>query len=170
MEFQPFILGRGMSGKAIAKALSVVDIIDPEIDIREPVQLERGQSLAGLVDGCPNPLLCVGNPHGLHAQTVLEAEQAGFRDIILDKPVCVNPDQRERLASVSARVAVLHGFRQMWGPRTIKQLHEVIGSTLTIHIAAPIPFDATGGDPRAVRRRVEETIRRNLDEIRRRTR
>lgn len=119
MQFQPFILGRGMSGRAIAKALSVIDIIDSEIDIAPPIQLERGRALAGLTGDYENPVLCIGNPHGLHAQCVIDAEAAGFREIIVDKPVCVKADDIERLRSVTADVAVLHGYRRMWGPQTI---------------------------------------------------
>ena len=122
MQFQPFILGRGMSGKAIAKALAVIDIIDPELEIAPPVQLERDQSLAGLVEGYENPILCVANPHGLHAQCVIDAEAAGLRDIIVDKPVCVKADDIERLRGVTADVAVLHGYRRMWGPQTIARM------------------------------------------------
>ena len=61
MKFQPFIVGRGMSGKAIAKALSVIQIVDPDLDIAPPVQLGRRQPLKGLPESAENPLLCIGN-------------------------------------------------------------------------------------------------------------
>lgn len=128
MEITPFIVGRGMSGQAIAKALAVIDLIDPELSVAAPVRVARDQPLAGLAAGHDLPLLCIGNPHGLHARYVLEAQRAGFRAIVLDKPPCVN---RKELAELRAladaegerlQVAVLHGYRQMWGPQRMRQM------------------------------------------------
>ena len=122
MDVQPFILGRGMSALAIRKALSIIDIVDPEIDVREPVQLQRSQPLGGLVTDSESALLCIGNPHGLHAQAILEGEEAGFRHIVAEKPACVTAEDIPRLRGVSSNVAVLHGYRQMWGTRAIKSM------------------------------------------------
>ena len=152
MKFQPFIVGRGMSGKAIAKALSVIHVVDPDIDIALPVQIERHQPLKGLPGSAENPLLCIGNPHGLHAKYIADGEAAGFQDIVVDKPSCVTLDEIARLREISAQVAVLHGFRQMWGPQTIKQMldYQEFGDIISIEgrywqsSAADIAF---GPDP-----------------------
>ena len=128
MRVKPFIVGSGMSGKAIAKALAVIDIVDPDITVEAPTQLRRGQPLAGLADGHEQPVLCICNPHGLHARCVTEAQRAGFRAIILDKPPCVNLDELAALRRLAAEcgddlaVAVLHGYRQMWGPQRMREM------------------------------------------------
>ncbi len=122
MRFQPFIVGSGMSSKAIAKALSVIQIVDPVLDIAAPVQIGRHEPLKGLPDSVENPLLCIGNPHGLHAKYIADGEAAGFQDIVVDKPSCVTLDEIASLREVVAQVAVLHGFRQMWGPQSIKRM------------------------------------------------
>ena len=128
MRVKPFIVGSGMSGKAIAKALAVIDIVDPDISVERPAQLRRGQPLAGLAEGHEQPVLCICNPHGLHARYVTEAQRAGFRAIILDKPPCVNLDELAALRRLVERcgdelaVAVLHGYRQMWGPQRMREM------------------------------------------------
>ena len=128
MRVKPFIVGSGMSGKAVAKALAVIDIVDPDITVEAPTQLRRGQPLAGLADGHEQPVLCICNPHGLHARCVTEAQRAGFRAIILDKPPCVNRDELAELRRLVERcggelaVAVLHGYRQMWGPQRMREM------------------------------------------------
>ena len=128
MRVKPFIVGSGMSGKAIAKALAVIDIVDPDITVEAPTQLRRGQPLDGLIEGHEQPVLCICNPHGLHARYVIEAQRAGFRAIILDKPPCVNLDELAALRRLAAEcgdqlaVAVLHGYRQMWGPQQMRAM------------------------------------------------
>ena len=122
MKFQPFIVGSGMSAKTIRKALSIIDIVDSQLSIAPPIQLARGQELNGLPEGFENPILCVGNPHGLHAQYVLQGGDAGFTDIVLDKPACVTLNELDALRSSPVNVAVLHGFRQMWGPQTMRSM------------------------------------------------
>lgn len=128
MQITPFIVGRGMSGQAIAKALAVIDVIDPELGVAPPVRVARDQPLAGLADGPGLALLCIGNPHGLHARYVREAQRAGFRAIVLDKPPGVNRGELTELRALAAaagdrlQVAVLHGYRQMWGPQRMRQM------------------------------------------------
>ena len=122
MKIQPFVTGSGMSGKGMTKALAIISIVDPEIQLAPTVQLKRGQSLKGVIDKNFRPLLLIGNPHGLHAQTILEGIEAGFENIVCDKPVCVNKDDIPKLKKVTQDIAVCHGFRQQWGPQTIKKM------------------------------------------------
>jgi 1-acyl-sn-glycerol-3-phosphate acyltransferase len=55
----------------------------------------------------------------------------------------------------------------LWEARTIHELHKIVGSRVTVRISEPIPFKETERDPRAACRLLEETIRRNMEEIRR---
>ena len=122
MSIQPFIVGSGMSGRAITHALSIIRTVDRDLAIAPPVRVARGQPLDGLANGVENPLLCIGNPHGLHARYILEGAAAGFKEIVADKPACVSLEDIRRLQRVNARVVVLHGYRQMWGPQTLKRM------------------------------------------------
>src|SRR4051812_35845258 len=117
MKFHPYIAGWGMAGKGMAKALEIIKIINPDLNIAPPTLLKKTQSLQGLADGKENPLLLIGNPHGLHAQMILDGEAAGFRNIISDKPVCIRKEDIAKLRQVKADVGVTHGFRQNWGPQ-----------------------------------------------------
>jgi predicted dehydrogenase len=123
MKFHPFIAGWGMAGKGMAKALEIIKIINPDLAIAEPILIKKGtQTLQGLTDGKENALLLIGNPHGLHAQFILDGEAAGFKHIVSDKPVCIRKEDISKLRGVKADVAVTHGFRQNWGPQTIKKM------------------------------------------------
>ena len=122
MKITPFITGSGMAGKGMAKSLGIIGVINPDFQIAPHVQIKRDQSLMGLTKGVENPLLLLGNPHGYRAEMILEGEKAGFNWIVADKPVCINKDDIPRLKNVKANVAVTHGFRQNWGPQTIKKM------------------------------------------------
>lgn len=79
-------------------------------------------------------LLCVANPHGLHAEAILEADQVGFDAILCEKPACVNMEQLETLQAIKTPTAILHVYRQMWGPQTIKKMVDngELGELITI--------------------------------------
>ena len=49
MKFHPYIAGWGMAGKGMAKALEIIKIINPDLQIAEPV-LDR-LHLCGVVTG-----------------------------------------------------------------------------------------------------------------------
>ena len=55
MKIEPFVTGSGMSGKGMTKALAIISIIDPEIQLAPTVQLKRGQSLKGVADKNSRP-------------------------------------------------------------------------------------------------------------------
>ena len=123
MIFQPFILGSGRAGQAIAKSLAILGLSDRELDIEPVIWLERGASLpkvdekAGVL-----PVLLIANPPGLHSDAILDGERAGFPLIFCEKPACVNLEQVERLRATRAQVAIFHVYRQMWGPQTLKRM------------------------------------------------
>jgi predicted dehydrogenase len=121
MKIQPIIVGSGNAGKAVAKSLAIVGIIDPQFEILPSHWLARGQSLE-TVPRQPTPLLCITNPHGLHASYVAMAAQAGFSPIFVDKPAAVTREQIASLRNVTIPVLVSHGYRQMWGPQTLRRL------------------------------------------------
>jgi len=119
---QPFILGSGRAAQAIAKSFHMIGMQEPELALTTPRQLGRGDSLAGLCDPSVTNLLAIANPTGLHAKTILEAAQVGFDAILCEKPVCVTLDEIKSLREVTAKVAVFHGYRQMWGPQNLRRL------------------------------------------------
>lgn len=122
MPITPFILGTGRSGQAIAKSLAVLSVLEPEWKLAPARFIPRGTPLKNLAQIEENPLFCIANPHGLHAKSILDAEAAGFKHILCEKPACVNPEELSLLTSVKANVAVFHGYRMMWGPQMIKRM------------------------------------------------
>ncbi|MBC7396073.1 MAG: Gfo/Idh/MocA family oxidoreductase, partial [Bdellovibrionales bacterium] len=134
MQITPLILGRGRSGQAISKSLVSLGILHPQFQISTPIGLERDVDLVEVRKKYAHPLLCISNPHGLHADAILGAASAGFEAIICEKPACVNLEQLQKLRAVKVPVAVLHGYRQMWGIQTLKQMIAAgeLGEVITI--------------------------------------
>jgi predicted dehydrogenase len=130
----PLILGSGRSGKAIAKSIAILNILHPELELAPPVFLNRNTSFTDERKKYERVLLGVSNPHGLHAQSILEADSAGFDAILCEKPACVNIEQLEKLRNVKTPTAILHAYRQMWGPQSIKKMIEdgELGELITI--------------------------------------
>jgi predicted dehydrogenase len=130
----PLILGSGRSGKAIAKSFAILNILYPQLQLAPPIFLKRNESLSDERKKYDRVLLGVSNPHGLHAQSILEADQTGFDAILCEKPACVNLEQVERLQSIKTPTAILHAYRQMWGPQLIKKMIEdgEFGELITI--------------------------------------
>ena len=130
----PLILGTGRSGKAIAKSLTLLNILDPQLELAPAIFLERNASLTDERKKYERVLLGISNPHGLHAQSIVEADRAGFDAILCEKPACVNMEQLEKLQSVKTPTAILHAYRQMWGPQLIKKMIEdgELGELITI--------------------------------------
>jgi predicted dehydrogenase len=122
MPIQPFIIGSGRSGQAIAKSFQCLSLIHPELEIESPIWVERGTRLKDLKFKREQAVLCVANPHGLHAERILEADREGFRAILCEKPACVNLEQIRALRTVKTPTAILHIYRQMWGPQTLKRM------------------------------------------------
>ena len=117
----PLILGSGMSGQAIAKSMAILATQNPNLSVAPSINLKRDDSLQSLRKQHPNSLLCIANPHGLHAKTILAAQDAGFTHIICEKPACVNLEEIAQLRSIKSKVAVLHGYRMMWGPQELRR-------------------------------------------------
>ncbi len=117
---QPFILGRGNAGQAMAKALSLVNFLDTELTVLPPVWVERGRPLAELPKSGASRLLAVANPHGLHARALVEASKADFEAVVCDKPAAVSHEEVATLRKIAGAVSVCHGYRQTWGPRWLK--------------------------------------------------
>ncbi len=117
---QPFLLGRGNAGQAMAKSFALIDYLDTELKVLPPIWIERGTPLAAVPKGPTKRLLAIANPHGLHAKAIAEAAEAGFDAIVCDKPAAVTSAQSVSLRKWGTAVTVCHGYRQSWGPRWLK--------------------------------------------------
>ena len=105
------------------KSLAITATLHPDMALLPLTQLARGQKLDGLArENGEVPVLFIANPHGLHARYLKEADAAGFRHIIVEKPVCVSFEELSSLKSLRANVSVCHGYRQMWGPQLVKEM------------------------------------------------
>jgi predicted dehydrogenase len=111
-----------MAGKAILQSLAFLAQTDPELDLLPVCVVKRGDKLGAYVSGNAVNVLFIANPSGLHAQFISAGIQAGFSAIAADKPVCVRPEELTLLEKIEAPVTVLHGYRVLWGTRTIKSL------------------------------------------------
>lgn len=118
----PLIVGKGRAGGAIAKSLMSLAVTEPELRIADPVWVPRNASLNSLFLKHEDPILIVANPPGLHAKTILAADQAGFKAILCEKPSCVSLAEIDALEEIKANVGVFHVYRQMWGPQTLKAM------------------------------------------------
>jgi hypothetical protein len=117
----PYLLGSGNSAKAILNSLAIIPNIDSDITIEPIRKVQRDQVLSDF-NPCKNSILFIANPHGLHAKKVIEADTAGFTNIVVEKPICCSLNELEQLSSVKAKVAVLHIYRQTWGIQTLKEI------------------------------------------------
>lgn len=118
----PLILGSGRAAHAIATSFSSIALSHPDYGIQPAHWLPRGANLAEAKNSVENAILCIATPHALHADAILEADQAGFAAILCEKPSCVNQEQIEKLRSVKAVTAVLHGYRQTWGIQSLRKM------------------------------------------------
>ncbi len=118
----PLILGKGRAGLAVARALESLALQEPELGLQRPEWLERGTTLSDARAKYDRPLLVVTNPHGLHAETLLEADAASFPAALCEKPVCVSPEQAKSISGLKLKTGVFHGYRMMWGPQRLRTL------------------------------------------------
>ncbi len=120
----PVLVGKGMAGQAILKSLAIVSLTDPDLHLL-PVRLAaRGTPLKSYISDEAESVLFLANPSGLHAACIAEGDEAGFRAIATDKPVCVRAEELHSLQNIAVPVTVFHGYRVMWGTRTIRKLIE----------------------------------------------
>jgi predicted dehydrogenase len=113
-----------MAGQAILKSLAIAAQLDPELDLL-PVRLAvRGAPLRSYISNEAGNVLFLANPSGLHAHGIVEGEKEGFCAIASDKPACVRAEELSLLQDIAPIVTVFHGYRVLWGTRTIKSLIE----------------------------------------------
>lgn len=119
------ILGSGLAGKAIAKALALLKITDPDLPIGEVAHLPRGCVLKDHAP-CRSTVLCIANPSGLHTSRLLEGLEAGYGLIVCEKPTSVDFEQLSQAENACRTsdipVAVLHVYRQLWGMQHLHSL------------------------------------------------
>lgn len=120
MQINVFVLGSGRAARALVESLKIVEVICTTVSVASIRTLARGESLKGVTRGVANPVLFIANPHGLHAQAILDAEAEGFELIICEKPAAVSRTEVEALRHVQTPVAICHGYRQTWGVQTLR--------------------------------------------------
>lgn len=119
----PFIVGRGRAGQAIHEAIAVLSSLSAqsaEISWAAPVWLSREAPLVPAASGLS--LAFIANPNAFHAARILEADRAGFAGIACEKPACISEAEATLLRKVKTPTAIFHGFRQMWGPQTMREM------------------------------------------------
>lgn len=124
MSITPLILGSGRAGQAVAKSLAILNLARPELEIAPATWLPRGEPLEEAVSRVSQPLVCICNPHGLHARNILESAQARAFAILSEKPACVSLEEIGRLREVACPTGVLHVYRMMWGPQALRRMVE----------------------------------------------
>lgn len=122
ISIHPVIIGRGMSGQTIAKSLAYIAATAADIKLLPSVFFQRDNDLGKYIIPEAKNILFIANPSGLHSATILSGVEKGFDAIVCDKPVCVAPEELESIKNITIPINVLHGYRAMWGPRTIKQM------------------------------------------------
>jgi predicted dehydrogenase len=120
----PVLIGKGMAGQAILKSLAIVSQLDPELCLLPARLVQRGTPVGSSLTAQAINVLFIANPSGLHAEHILEGSAAGFPAIAVDKPVCVRIEEIPILQNIQIPVTVFHGYRAMWGTRTIKKMIE----------------------------------------------
>jgi predicted dehydrogenase len=120
----PVLAGRGMAGRAIQKSLSIVSQMDPELELLPLRQAERNRPFSFYISDSSQNVLFIANPSALHAASILQGVKAGYNAIAAEKPVCVESGDLDSLKGIDIFVSVYHGYRAMWGTRTIKSMIE----------------------------------------------
>jgi len=118
----PVVVGRGMAGQAILKSLAIVSQTDLELNLLPARLLHRGDPLASYCSDESLNVAFLASPSGLHAQQIIEASNANYQAIAVDKPVCVRSEELLLLRNIQLPVTVFHGYRTMWGTKTIKEM------------------------------------------------
>lgn len=124
MILTPLILGSGRSGDVMAKSFAIINLLRPELKLAGSIRLKREANLREIRKQYENPILCIANPHGLHAEAILAADLYEYTGIFCEKPACVDLLQLKELLRVKVPTAILHVYRQMWGIQTLKKMIE----------------------------------------------
>lgn len=119
LNIRPVGVGYGRAGKVLEQALSVISLQHPEWNVAPVQWLKRGEAFPK-ADGVQIALITT--PHGLHAEAIVDADLKGYAGILCEKPSCVSAEQIPRLKEVKTPTAILHGYRQTWGARSLKHL------------------------------------------------
>jgi hypothetical protein len=86
MRINPIIVGRGMAGQALERAVGIVGTLEEDLEILPATFASRGTPLKEYIKGdAAVNLLCIANPHGLHVATLAEGVSAGFQAALVDK-------------------------------------------------------------------------------------
>lgn len=116
MKFQPWIVGSGMAGQALARAFQWVAATH-HFDVAPPRWVGRSEILDSLDEGS---IFCIANPHRLHVERLRQVRDLPGA-VICEKPVAVTIEDIDALRDYPKEVAACHGYRMRWGPQTIRQ-------------------------------------------------
>lgn len=116
MKYEPWIVGSGMAGRALARALEWA-AANEGVELAPARWIGRDEVLGNTGDGS---IVCIANPHRLHVERLMQVRDLPGA-VICEKPVAVTLADIERLADYPKPVAVCHGYRMLWGPRAIRQ-------------------------------------------------
>ena len=123
MKIQPYLVGSGRAGLALLKSLALLEMTDSEFEIQKFIKIDRNRSLKNVKQKDDEfSLLLIANPHGLHAEKLLEAETENFDLIISEKPICTTLSEVSKLKELKTPLAVCHGYRQSWGVQKLKSM------------------------------------------------
>lgn len=134
MPWTPYAMGRGRAGRAIESALNILASLEPDLGLASVKWLKRDARLIREVSNPQTSIFALSNPNALHAARILEAAEFMIPLIVTEKPLCVFKHEAESLSAVKSKVAVLHVYRQMWGPQLIKKMIDQndFGNLITI--------------------------------------
>jgi predicted dehydrogenase len=120
---KPYILGSGLSGKAVARSLHLLSTVDKDYSFAEPLFVPRDASLKEYAQVAKaKTLLVIANPDALHTPRLLEAVESAFDLIVCEKPTSSDAVQLRQLQHLSLRIPVLHVYRQLWGPQHMRSI------------------------------------------------
>lgn len=122
----PHFIGSGSAATAMHRALYCASGVHSDWSIADSIKIARGEPISIRSPKEGRPILFIANPHGFHAQSIIDGVKAGFSAIIAEKPVCVSLEEAKLLRGVGQEVpiAVCHGYRAAWGVKTLQQLVE----------------------------------------------
>ncbi len=121
LNLEVLCVGSGRAAEAIQKSLHILTVLEKNLRIASMAILPRGEKIPA--PRSKDSLLIIANPHGLHASTLLEGHAVGYNFFIVEKPLCVNREEIQKLRSLAAaKIAACHVYRLQWGSQKLRQL------------------------------------------------
>jgi len=125
LNIHPYFIGSGAAAKAMQKALYSAALLHSDWDLQTSQHLARGTFPTSLPQGINDKaVLFVASPHALHAPAIQQGVLSEFSAIVSEKPAGVHREDLALLRSLQTPIpiAVCHGYRAMWGMKTLRNL------------------------------------------------